>query len=153
MYFALLVFDGECRLAGFRLRPGNAGNNRYATPLMVRLGRKLKAGFPSARILIRADAGFCVPRFLDALERLDRELTHVRYVIGVQQNSRLVGLAHAPMQDAAREAHSTGQTTRRFDPFPYASRSWTHERCIVVTVYHLCEQANPRSVVATAYAC
>jgi hypothetical protein len=149
MYFPLLVFDGECRLAGFRLRPGNAGNNRYATPLMARLVRKLKARFPDARILIRADAGFCVPRFLDALERLDRELTHVRYVIGVQQNSRLVGLAHAPMQDAARDAHATGQTTRRFDTFQYASRSWTHERCIVVKAEHLGDKANPRFVVTT----
>src|SRR5260370_19620150 len=119
MYFALLVFDGECRLAGFRLRPGNAGNNRYATPLMVRLVRKLKARFPSARILIRADAGFCVPRFLDALERLDREPTHLHYVIGVQQNSRLLGLAHAPMPHAAREAHSTVQTSPRFVSLPY----------------------------------
>src|SRR5260370_36252449 len=79
MYFPLLVFDGECRLAGFRLRPGNAGNNPYATPLMVRLVRKLKARFPSARILTRADAGVCGPPFLDALERLDRDVTHVRY--------------------------------------------------------------------------
>src|SRR5260370_5253177 len=130
MYFPLLVFGGECPLAGFRLRPGNAGNNRYATPLMVRLVRKLKARFPNARILIRADAGFCVPRFLDALERLDRELTHVRYVIGVQKNSRLVGLAHAPMPDAAREAHATRPTTRRFDTFQDPSRTSTHQPCI-----------------------
>jgi len=90
------------------LRPGNAGNNRYAPPLMVRLVCKLKARFPNARILIRADAGFCVPRFLDAIERLDRQPTHVRYVIGLQQNCRLGGLAHAPMQDAAREATRHG---------------------------------------------
>jgi hypothetical protein len=43
MYFPLLVFDGEGRLASFRLRPGNAGNSRYAAPLMSRLVRKLKA--------------------------------------------------------------------------------------------------------------
>src|SRR4029079_15757224 len=32
MYFPLLVFDGDGRLASVRLRPGNAGNHRYATP-------------------------------------------------------------------------------------------------------------------------
>lgn len=149
MYFPLLVFDGEGRLAGLRLRPGNAGNNRYAAPLMVRLVRKLKARFPDARILVRADAGFCTPRLLDAIERLDRELADVRYVIGLQHNSRLVDLAHVPMQDAAREAHATGQTTRQFETFRYAARTWTHERRVVVKAEHLGDKANPRFVVTT----
>jgi hypothetical protein len=150
IYFPLLVFDGEGRLAGMRLRPGNAGNSRYAAPLMVRLVRKLKARFGSARILVRADGGFCTPRFLDAIERLDRELTEVRYVIGLPHNSRLVGLAHAPMQEAAREAHATGQTTRRFAAFWYASRNWAHKRRVVVKAEHLGDKANPRFVVTTA---
>ncbi len=149
MYFPLLVFDGAGRLAGVRLRPGNAGNNRYAAPLVVRLVRKLKARFPDARILVRADSGFCTPRLLDAIERLDPELTNVRYVIGLQHNSRLVDLAHAPMQDAAREAHATGQTTRRFETFRYAARTWAHERCVVVKAEHLGDKANPRFVVTT----
>lgn len=45
--------------------------------------------------------------------------------------------------------HATGQTTRRFDTFQYASRSWTHERCIVVKAEHLGDKANPRFVVTT----
>src|SRR5258708_27791833 len=54
------------------------------------------------------------------------------------------------MQDAAREAHSTGETARRLDAFTYAPRSWTHERCIVVKAEHLGDKANPRFVVTTA---
>jgi hypothetical protein len=150
IYFPLLVFDGEGRLAGMRLRPGNAGNSRYAAPLMARLVRKLKARFPSTRILVRADGGFCTPRFLDAIERLDHELADVRYVVGLPQNSRLVGLAHAPMQEAAQEAHETRQTTRRFATFRYASRSWAHKRRVVVKAEHLADKANPRFVVTTA---
>lgn len=149
IYFPLLVFDGEGRLAGMRLRPGNAGNSRYAAPLMVRLVRKLKARFGSVRILIRADGGFCAPRFLDAIEQLDHELTDVRYVIGLPQNSRLNGLAQAPMQEASREAHATGQTTRRFATLWYASRSWAHKRRVVVKAEHLGDKANPRFVVTT----
>lgn len=149
IYFPLLVFDGEGRLAGMRLRPGNAGNSRYAAPLMARLVRKLKVRFPRARVLVRADGGFCTPRFLDAIEHLDAELTDVRYVIGLPHNSRLVGLAHAPMQEAAREALATGQTTRRFAAFRYATRSWAHKRRVVVKAEHLGEKANPRFVVTT----
>jgi hypothetical protein len=147
IYFPLLVFDGEGRLAGIRLRPGNAGNSRYAAPLMTRLVRKLMARFPRVRILVRADGGFCTPRFLDAMEQLGRELPDVRYVVGLPQNSRLVDLAHAPMQDAAREAQDTGQTTRRFATLWYASRSWVRKRRVVVKAEHLVDKANPRFVV------
>jgi hypothetical protein len=149
IYFPLLVFDGQGRLASMRLRPGNAGNSRYAAPLMVRLVRKLKARFPRARILVRADGGFCTPRFLDAIEHLDAQLIDVRYVVGLPHNSRLIGLAHVPMQEAAREALATGQTTRRFADFTYATRSWAHERRVVVKAEHLGDKANPRFVVTT----
>ncbi len=149
MYFPLLVFDGEGRLAGMRLRPGNAGNSRYAAPLMVRLVRKLKARFARARILVRADGGFCTPRFLAAIEHLDAELSDVRYVVGLPQNSRLTELAHVPMQEAAREALATGQTTRRFAAFRYATRNWALKRRVIVKAEHLGDKANPRFVVTT----
>jgi len=91
-----------------------------------------------------------VPRFLDAIEHLDAELAEVRYVVGLPQNSRLVGLAHAPMEEASREALATGQTTRRFAAFRYATRSWAHKRRVVVKAEHLGDKANPRFVVTTA---
>jgi len=78
IYFPLLVFDGEGRLAGFRLRPGNAGGSRYASPLITRLVQKIKARFPQVRLLIRADGGFCSPRFLDTLEQLHNAVGDVR---------------------------------------------------------------------------
>jgi hypothetical protein len=149
IYFPLLVFDGDGRLAGMRLRPGNAGNCRYAASLMSRLVRKLKARFPRARILVRADGGFCTPRFLDAIEHLDTELTDVRYVVGLPHNKRLVSLAQIPMQQAAREALATGQTTRRFAAFRYATRNWEHKRRVIVKAEHLGDKANPRFVVTT----
>jgi len=149
MYFPLLVFDGEGRLAGFRLRPGNAGNSRYAAPLMSRLVRKLKARFPHVRVLVRADGGFCTPRFLDALERLDHELGGVDYVVGLPQNVRLLTLSRSWMQQAADQARATGQTTRLFGTFWYATRSWSHKRRVVVKAEHLGDKANPRFVVTS----
>ena len=147
IYFPLLVFDGDGRLAGLRLRPGNAGNSRYAAPLMTRLVSKLKARFPRARILVRADGGFCTPRFLDAIERLDAKLGKVRYVIGLPSNNRLTRLARVPMQEAEAEARATGQTTRHFANLWYASRSWARKRRVVVKAEHLRDKANPRFVV------
>ncbi len=149
MYFPLLVFDAEGRLAGFRLRPGNAGNSRYAGPLMCRLVRKLKARFPHAHILIRADGGFCTPRFLDALERLGHELGKVHYVVGLPQNVRLLTLSRSWMQQAADHAKATGETTRLFGTFWYATRNWSHKRRVVVKAEHLVDKANPRFVVTS----
>jgi Transposase DDE domain group 1 len=149
MYFPLLVFDAEGRLAGFRLRPGNAGNSRYAAPLMSRLVRKLKARFPHVRILNRADGGFCTPRFLDAMDRLRQEFGDVGYVVGLPQNSRLLSLSRGLMQEAADEAHATGESSRRFGAFPYAARSWSDERHVVVKAEHLGDKANPRFVVTS----
>jgi hypothetical protein len=147
MYFPLLVFDGEGRLAGFRLRPGNAGNSRYAAPLMSRLVQKLKDRLPNLRILVRADGGFCTPRFLDAMGRLARELPDVRYVVGLPQNSRLVDLSERLMREAESEARESGQTARRFGAFWYATRSWSRKRRVVVKAEHLGDKANPRFVV------
>jgi hypothetical protein len=149
MYFPLFVFDGEGRLASFRLRPGNAGNSRYAAPLMRRLVRKIKARFPRLHVLVRADGGFCTPRFLDALEQLDVDLADIRYVVGLPQNSRLLELSAPWMKQAAEQARATGQSTRRFASFRYATRNWSNERRVVVKAEHLGDKANPRFVVTS----
>jgi hypothetical protein len=149
MYFPLLVFDAEGRLAGFRLRPGNAGNSRYAAPLVVRLVRKLKARFANLRILVRADGGFCTPRFLDTIEQLDLAFGDVDFVVGLPQNSCLIARSHPWMQEAADQARATGQTIRRFASFRYETRSWSHKRRVVLKAEHLADKANPRFVVTS----
>jgi hypothetical protein len=151
IYFPLLVFDGEGRLVSVRLRPGNAGNSRYSTPLMCRLIRKLKTRFPRLHVLVRADGGFCTPRFLDALEKLDANISDVRYVVGLPANVTLLNLAEGPIREAACEAAKTRQTTRRFDDFRYATRSWSHTRRVVVKAEHLDGKDNPRFVVTSVH--
>ena len=47
------------QLVSVRLRPGNAGNNRYAPPLMRRLVRGIKARLPKATVVVRADWQEC----------------------------------------------------------------------------------------------
>jgi hypothetical protein len=149
MYFPLLVFDGEGRLASVRLRPGNAGNNRYATPLIVRLVRAVKARFPAAQVVVRADSGFCTQRLLLALEALDRELGDVDYVIGLERNTRVVGLIAPALADAAASTARTGVAARVFTSITYAAKSWSRERYVVAKAEHLGDKPNPRFVVTT----
>lgn len=149
MYFPLLVFDQDGRLASARLRPGNAGNNRYATPLISRLVRKLKKRFPDASILVRADAGFCTPRLLEKLESLSAELGRVDFVIGVKKNPVLVRLSGDHLATAAELVKSTGQAARVFTSVRYRARSWDRERYVVAKAEQLGDRENPRFVITS----
>lgn len=148
MYFPLLVFDGEGRLASVRLRPGNAGNNRYATPLVVRLVRAIKARFARAQVVVRADSGFCSPRLLQALEALDRTVGDVEYVVGLERNVRLeaeLGPALAHVKAHARP----GAAARLFTAFAYRAKSWPRARLVAAKAEWLGDKPNPRFVVTT----
>jgi hypothetical protein len=149
MYFPLLVFDGEGRLVSVRLRPGNAGNNRYATPLMRRLVCAIKARFPDASVVVRADSGFASPRLLEALDALGQELGAVDYIIGVQKNARLVALVTGEMAEAAARAPHAGGSARVFTSLDYQAKSWDHARRVVAKLEQLGDKPNPRFVVTT----
>jgi hypothetical protein len=147
IYFPLLVFDGEGRLVSFRLRPGNAGNNKYATALIVRLVRKIKARFPLAMVLVRADSGFCTPRMLDALDRLDQQLGDVFYALGLEKNSRLVAMVQSDLQAVQARSEQSRRAERSFTTLAYAAKSWSRERHVVAKLEHLVDKSNPRFVV------
>jgi hypothetical protein len=149
MYFPLLVFDGEGRLVSVRLRPGNAGNNRYATPLMRRLVSAIKTRFPDANVVVRADSGFASPRLLAALETLQQTLGGVDYVIGLEKNSRLLALVAGEMAEAAARAPQVGGRARVFTSLMYQAKSWDRARYVVAKVEHLGDKPNPRFVVTT----
>lgn len=149
MYFPLLVFDGEGRLVSVRLRPGNAGNNRYATPLLCRLVRVVKARFPKAMVVVRADSGFASPRLFSALEALNEELGSVDYVIGLEKNSRLIALVTDELTEAAARAANQGGSARIFTSVMYQAKSWDRARYVVVKAEHLGDKSNPRFVVTT----
>ncbi|MCE7895048.1 MAG: IS1380 family transposase [Sorangiineae bacterium PRO1] len=147
IYFPLLVFDHEGRLASVRLRAGNAGNNKYSCALIVRLVRKLKERFPSLLVCLRADSGFCNPRLLDALDQLHAEQGDVFYVLGVEKNPTLCRLAEDALARAKEESERTGKAARRYTGVPYQAGTWSRERAVLVKAEHLLDKANPRFVV------
>jgi hypothetical protein len=147
IYFPLLVFDGTGRLVSFRLRPGNAGNNKYATALVTRIIRKIKARFPRATVLVRADSGLCNPRLLDALDALHAQFGEVLYTLGLEKNARLVEMIQPELERAETESARTGAPARVFTGMLYAARTWSRERYVVAKAEHLIDKANPRFVV------
>lgn len=150
IYFPLLVFDATGRLVTFRLRAGNAGNNKYATALMTRLVRKIKARFPRTPVLVRADSGFCNTRLLDALDELDSEFGEVLYTIGLEKNSRLIAMVQPELDQVRAESELVQAAVRDFTDLSYASRTWSRQRRVVAKAEHLIDKANPRFVVTNA---
>jgi hypothetical protein len=149
MYFPLLVFDGEGRLVSVRLRPGNAGNNRYSTPLIVRLVRKIKLRFPHAMVAVRADSGFCTPQMLDALESLNREWGDVDYVLGLQRNVRLVAEIEGPLAEAASRQRHAADSARVYSTLLYQARTWSRPRYVVAKAEQLGDKPNPRFIATS----
>jgi hypothetical protein len=150
MYHPLLVFDAVTgQLATVLLRPGNTHASRGAIPVLRRLARRIKARFPLAQIVVRGDSGFCIPRLLEALEALDRELGDVDYVIGIAKNPRLLAMAAAQMAEAERRFEETRRHVRLFSWIRYAAETWSEKRSVVVKAEHHDRGANPRFVVTT----
>ena len=150
MYHPLLVFDGTTgQLISAILRPGNAHAARGAMCVLTRLIRRIKARFPSAQILVRGDSGFCMPRILDRIEDLDRELGDVDFILGIAKNPRLLAMAKPAMDEAQRRYDETGRHIRHFTSIRYAASTWRHERHVVVKAEHHIRGANPRFVVTS----
>jgi hypothetical protein len=150
MFHPLLVFDAQtAQLASVLLRPGNAHASRGAGTVLERLIRRIKRRLPNAQIVVRADSGFCMPRILERLENLDRELGDVDYIIGIAKNARLLKLA-APVMAEAKSLYAERQhTVRHFSSLAYAADTWPVIRHVIVKAEHSGYGENPRFVVTT----
>jgi hypothetical protein len=114
---------------------------------LSRLIRAIKQRFPQAAIAVRGDAGFCVPRMLEALERLDQELGEIYFLLGIAKNAVLCRKAGDAMAWAEELQRQLGRTVQRFHEFSYAAGSWKRERRIVAKAEHSAKGPNPRFVI------
>lgn len=150
MFHPLLVFDGlSGQLVSVLLRPGNAHAAKSARSVLCRIIRRIKARLPRAQIVVRGDSGFCMPRLLDAIEQLDRELGDIDYIFGIAKNPRLLALASDAIIEARERFEATRSYVRHFTSFPYAAQTWSRERYVIAKVEHQEKGSNPRFVVTT----
>jgi hypothetical protein len=150
MFHPLLVIDAKSgQLASVLLRPGNAHASRAAGTVLERLIRRIKRRFANAQIVVRGDSAFCMPNLLERLERLDKELSDIDYVVGIAKNPRLLALAAPLMARAKNSYEQTKQHARLFDCFHYASQSWQKPRYVIAKAEHSNHGPNPRFIVST----
>jgi hypothetical protein len=143
MFHPLLVFDG---LTGFPLatllRPGNVHASHRADSVLKRLIKRLKKAYPGTPILLRADAGFAIPRIYQLLEQQG-----VYYTIGLITNDRLRNKTAQLLKTAKQNFEKTGQKQRLFRSFSHRAGSWNRSRRVIGKAEYMIKGSNQRFVV------
>ena len=150
-YLPLLMFasaDGSpMELLSAVLRPGNVHAGRGSEAILRRVVPILKEAFPGAEILVRADAGFALPKMYAMCEELG-----LLYLISLPKNPRLEGLSSQLMSESRAAALNTQAKSRLFGEFGYAAATWPAERRVIVKAEVTDKGENPRYVVTNMQA-
>jgi hypothetical protein len=147
-YLPLYIFAGAHLLCA-RLRSANIDASAGALEEVERLVAQIRTAWPTVRITLRADSGFC----RDALMTW-AEAHGVDYVFGLAKNARLTALIPAELADAAAQCTATGAPARVFAERTYQTHeTWTRARRVVAKAEQLTGGAdgksNPRFVVTS----
>jgi hypothetical protein len=150
-YLPLYIFAGEHLLCA-RLRSANIDASAGAVEEVARIVAQLRAVWPTVRITLRADSGFC----RDALMTW-AEAHAVDYVLGLAKNARLTALIPDELAAAAAQCAATGAPARVFAERTYQTHdSWSRARRVVAKAEQLTAgtadeagKTNPRFVVTS----
>lgn len=143
-FLPLYTFCGGWPL-GAVLRPSNIDGCAGTVNELKRIVPKLRAAWPSVKIVIRADSGFCRDHILRWCED-----NKVDYIIGLAKNKRLVRAIGGELQQALKQFEATGEPARVFKDFRYRTKkTWSCERRVIGKAEHLRKGANPRFVVTS----
>jgi hypothetical protein len=139
-YLPLYIFAGDQLLCA-RLRAANqdaaAGSVEELKPIVEQLRKR----WPTVRIVLRADSGFCREELM-----LWCEVNQVDYAFGLARNQRLGKIIGAQMHQAHLQHQNTGKPARVFAEFSYQTRkSWSCARRVVGKAEYLDKGENRAS--------
>lgn len=140
-YLPLYVFCGKAMLACV-LRRSRIDGAKHAAAVIKLIVTRLRQTWPTVRIIVRGDSGFCRQRLIRWCERHG-----VGYVIGMARNARLQRhVAH--WEHAMEQAfNDTGSKQRMIGQFSYAAKSWDRERRLITRLEFGAQGTNPRFIV------
>jgi hypothetical protein len=143
-YLPLYIFCGDHLLCA-RLRPSDIDACAGSVKHLKRIVAQLREAWPSVKIVVRADSGFCREQLLRWCED-----NGVDYLIGLAKNPRLVAAIAAEAELARQQFEATKRPARSFAELRYQTReTWSCERRVVAKAEHLAKGANPRFVVTS----
>jgi hypothetical protein len=144
-YLPLYIFAGEHLLCA-RLRTADQDAAAGSKEEVERIVARLPAAWPTVRIILRADSGFCREELMKWCEDHG-----VDYVVGFARNQRLRRRIEPQIAQAAQLHQQTGQPARAFTEFAYPTTtgSWSRSRRVVAKAEQLDGKENPRFVVTS----
>ena len=143
-YLPLYIFAGDQLLCA-RLRPANQDAAAGSVEEVKRIVEQLRARWSQAKIVLRADSGFCREELMGWCEA-----NQVDYLFGLARNQRLHRIIGKQMHEAQLEHQGTGKAARRFAEFQYRThKSWSCSRRVVAKAEYLDKGENPRFVVTS----
>jgi hypothetical protein len=143
-YLPLYIFCGEHLLCA-RLRPSDIDASAGSVQELERIVSAIRSTWPTVRIVIRGDSGFCREHIMHWCEEND-----VDFVLGLAKNKRLKDTIESELLQAEEQFKETGQASRVFKDFHYRTLdSWSRTRRVVGKAEHLAKGANPRFVVTS----
>lgn len=143
-FLPLYIFCGDHLLAA-KLRPANIDGAAGSVKELARIVEHIRSQWPDARIVIRADSGFCRENIMAWCEAND-----VGYILGLAKNKRLQKILGKELHEAKQQFEATGSAARVFKDFFYQThKSWSRSRRVVGKAEHLRKGANPRFVVTS----
>src|SRR5919199_1866286 len=156
-YLPLFIFEGTSHaLVTAYLRPGTRPTGAENAMILVRLLSYLRHHWPYTHILVRGDSHFATPEVIDVIA----SYRGADFVFGLAGNAVLLRQAAATLQEArcihhqrVALAHAHGQapppSSRLYDEFVYAARSWTQPWRVVLKAEVMRAGENPRFVVTS----
>jgi len=143
-FLPLYVFCGE-KLVAALLQPSSEDGAKHAGAVLKMIERRLRAKWPSVKIVYRGDSGFARRRHLHWCER-----NNVDYVVGMARNETLEGRLDPLIAEAEKEYADTGAGVRKYTSFIYSAGSWHgRERKVVGKAEYNEHGRNPRFVLTT----
>jgi hypothetical protein len=143
-YLPLFAFVGSVPLwAQLRTSDGDAA--RGAVDALKKLVAAVRKRCRKARIIVRADSGFCREEIMAWCET---QQPVVYYCLGLARNSRLRELIDEKFARVRESAILCGGVARGFTEFQYQTlKSWTRSRRVIAKAEVLQDKDNPRFIV------
>jgi len=142
-FLPLYILAGDVLLWA-QLRTAEHGAAHGALEALQTVVAAIRCRCRKARIIVRADSGFCNDPFMTWIE----SQPDMYYCLGVAPNARLRDQVQDALADARMQHCLTGVTTRRFKELRYQTlTTWTRERRVVAKAEVLTQGDNPRFVV------
>lgn len=142
-YLPMYVFCGS-QLVAARLRTSNRDASDGALELFAYLVARIRAAFPTTRIVLRGDSAFA----REPLMRYCEQGEELYYLFGLAKNDRLIEAIRLQRHEAHQGYQRTGHPARVYTELRYRTlKTWSRKRRVIAKAEHLAKGANPRFIV------